>query len=107
MVAELADHLLRHLDHEEPIFFPLLAQYLPDSEAHAMSLKAAKSAPKRGFSWVMAGATYAMRPREAEEFLHSLPKPIQWLRPVMLRRYRRNCKVLGIDPGELGRVSAA
>jgi hypothetical protein len=48
-----------------------------------------------------------MRPREADEFLHSLPKPIVWLRPVLLARYRRNCQLLGIDPTELGRINAA
>jgi Hemerythrin HHE cation binding domain len=107
LFAQFADHLLVHLDHEEPIFFPLLAQYLPETEAHSLAVKAGKSAPRRGFLWIMAGAAYAMRPREAEEFLHALPKPIVWLRPVLLRQYRRNCQTLGIDPTELGRVQAA
>jgi hemerythrin-like domain-containing protein len=104
---ELADHLSVHLDHEEPIFFPLLAQYLPDGQAHALALKAAKSAPRKGFSWIMAGATYAMRPREGEEFLRSLPKPLVCSRPLLLRSYRKNCRVLGIDPTELSRVHAS
>ena len=106
LFAELADHLLHHLDHEEPIFFPLLAEYLSDAEAHRLAVKAGKSAPREGFSWIMAGTTYAMRPREADEFLQALPKPLLWLRPLFLRRYRKDCKVLGIDPAELGRAQA-
>ena len=106
LFQELADHLVVHLDHEEPIFFPLLAQHLPDAQAHALALKAAKSAPRKGFSWIMAGATYAMRPREADEFLRSLPKPLVWSRPLLLRSYRRNCRALGIDPTGLSRADA-
>jgi hemerythrin-like domain-containing protein len=107
LFGELADHLQAHLDHEEPIFFPLLAEYLPEKEGHRLAVKAGKSAPRKGFSWIMAGATYAMRPREADEFLHSLPKPLMWLRPVLLGRYRKNCRLLGIHPSELGRINAA
>jgi hemerythrin-like domain-containing protein len=106
LFTELGDHLLIHLDHEEPIFFPLLARYLPESQAHALAVKAAKSAPRTGLSWIMAGATYAMRPREGEEFLQLLPGPVRRLRPLLLRQYRRNCQALGIDPLELGRVAA-
>ena len=106
LFGELADHLLVHLDHEEPIFFPLLAQYLPEAEAHQLAVKAGKSAPRKGFSWIMAGATYAMRQREADEFLHSLPKPLVWLRPVLLARYRKNCELLGIDPTQLARINS-
>jgi hemerythrin-like domain-containing protein len=105
LFVALGDHLLPHLDHEEPIFFPLLAQYLPESEAHTLSVKAAKSAPRSGISWIMAGATYAMRPREGNEFLRALPKPVVWLRPMLLRRYRRDCATLGVDPTELSRVN--
>jgi len=105
--GELGDHILGHLDREEPIFFPLLAEYLPETEAHRLAVKAGKSAPRKGFSWIMAGATYAMRPRESEEFLHSLPTPIVWLRPALLGRYRKNCQLLGIDPTELGRINPA
>jgi hemerythrin-like domain-containing protein len=106
LFSQLADHLLLHLDHEEPIFFPLLARYLPEDEAHKLALKAAKTAPRAGFSWIIAGATYAMQPRESQEFLHALPKPAVWLRPVLLRRYRKDCQMLGIDPTELGRQAA-
>jgi hemerythrin-like domain-containing protein len=104
---ELADHLSVHLDHEEPIFFPLLAQYLPDGQAHTLAVKAAKNAPRKGFFWIMAGATYAMRPREADEFLRSLPKPLVWSRPLLLRSYRKHCRLLGIDPTELSRAHAS
>lgn len=104
LFGEFANHLLVHLDHEEPIFFPLLVEHLPEAQAHTLALKAAKSAPRKGFSWIMAGATYAMRPREAEEFFRSLPKPLVWSRPLFLRRYRKDCKTLGIDPAELSRA---
>jgi len=105
LFVNFAEHLLTHLDHEEPIFFPLLAQYLSDREAHTLSVKAGKSAPRNGLSWIMAGTAYAMRPQEADEFLRTLPKPVVWLRPMLLHRYRKNCAILGIDPGELSRVN--
>jgi len=105
LFVNLAEHLLTHLDHEEPIFFPLLARYLSDREAHTLSVKAGKSAPRTGFSWIMAGTTYAMRPQEADEFLRALPKPVVWLRPMLLSRYRKDCAILGIDPEELSRVN--
>jgi hypothetical protein len=105
LFVNFAEHLLVHLDHEEPIFFPLLAQHLSDREAHTLAVKAGKSAPRTGFWWIMAGATYAMRPQESGEFLRALPKPVVWLRPMLLRRYRKECAILGIDPQELSRVN--
>jgi hemerythrin-like domain-containing protein len=101
LFRHLGEHTLSHLDHEEPIFFPLLVQYLPDDQAATLAKKAAKNSPRKGISWVMAGATYAMRPKESAEFLHALPKPIVWSRPLPLRRYRKDCAILGINPTAL------
>ena len=71
-----AEHLLTHLDHEEPIFFPLLAQYLSDREARTLSLKAGKSAPRTGFSWIMARApTPCVHRRPTRSWV---PFPSQW-----------------------------
>jgi hypothetical protein len=101
-VAELMprfrDHVFEHLDEEEPIIFPLLEQHISNADAHAMAARAARNAPKKGISWIMGGVTYGMTPLEAENFLSAFPKPIIWLRPLLLRTYRRNCAVLGFDP---------
>jgi hemerythrin-like domain-containing protein len=98
LMAQFRDHVRQHLDEEEPIIFPLLEQYISDTEAHAMAARAARNAPKKGISWIIGGVTYAMTPPEAENFLSAFPKPIIWLRPLLLRTYRRNCATLGIDP---------
>jgi hemerythrin-like domain-containing protein len=96
--ADYRTHMLGHLDHEEPIFFPLLDQHMPDAEAERLAAQVAKSAPRKGISWLMGGVQYAMTDSEAAAFLHSFPKPVLWFRPLMLRTYRKNCAVLGVDP---------
>ena len=47
--------MLRHLDNEEPIFFPLLAQYMPDDESERIARVLAKKAPRKGISGLWAG----------------------------------------------------
>jgi hemerythrin-like domain-containing protein len=98
LLPEFREHVRHHLDEEEPIMFPMLEQYISDPEAHAIAARVAKTAPKKGISWLMGGVTYSMTPAEAENFLGGFPKPIIWLRPMFLRTYRRNCSVLGITP---------
>jgi len=98
LLAKFGDHVREHLDEEEPVIFPLLQQYISDHEAHAMAARASRKAPKKGVSWIMGGATYGMTPAEAENFLSAFPKPIIWLRPLLLRTYRRNCALLGFAP---------
>jgi len=101
-VAELLPgfgaHVGGHLDKEEPVMFPMLEQYISNEEAHAMATRAARTAPKKGISWLMGGIVYSMTPAEADNFLSVFPKPIVWLQPLLLRRYRRNCRTLGIAP---------
>ncbi len=75
----------------------MLEQHISDAEAHAMAAQAARSAPKKGISWLMGGVAYAMTPPERANFLTAFPKPIVWLRPLLLRKYRRNCAALGLD----------
>ncbi len=98
LVGRFKDDMLRHLDNEEPIFFPLLAQYMPDDESERIAAVVAKKAPRKGLSWLMGGVEYGMTKEQATEFLATFPKPIQWLNPVLLRKYRKNCGILGIDP---------
>jgi hypothetical protein len=98
LMPQFRSHVSEHLDQEEPVIFPLLERYISNAEAHAMAARAARKAPKKGLSWIMGGVTYAMTPPEAENFLSAFPKPIIWLRPLLLRTYRRNCAVLGFDP---------
>jgi hemerythrin-like domain-containing protein len=98
LVPEFRDHVREHLDEEEPIIFPLLTRFVADNEAHAMATRAARNAPKKGASWLMGGVTYAMTPAEAENFMSTIPKPVIWLRPLLLRTYRRNCASMGMTP---------
>jgi hemerythrin-like domain-containing protein len=98
LVSRFKGDMLAHLDNEEPIFFPLLNQYMPDDESERLAGELAKKAPRKGISWLMGGVEYGMTKEESAEFLATFPKPIQWLRPSLLRRYKRNCGVLGVDP---------
>ena len=97
-VGRFKEDMLRHLDNEEPIFFPLLAQYMPDDESERIAAVLAKKAPRKGISWLMGGVEYGMTKEQAAEFLATFPKPIQWLHPLLLNKYRKNCRILGIDP---------
>jgi len=98
LIVQFRDHVRAHLDEEEPIMFPMLEQYITDAEAHGIAARVARSAPKKGISWIMGGATYAMTAAETENFLSAFPKPILWLRPLLLRTYRRNCATLRLEP---------
>jgi hemerythrin-like domain-containing protein len=98
LIVQFGDHVRAHLDQEEPIMFPMLEQYISDPEAHAIATRVARSAPKKGISWIMGGATYAMTPAETTNFLSAFPKPIIWMRPLLLRTYRRNCATLRLEP---------
>jgi hemerythrin-like domain-containing protein len=91
------DHVLEHLNNEEPIFFPLLDKFLPDDQAEVLARGMAKSAPREGITWLMGGVEYGMTKEQAAEFLKPFPKPIVWLRPMFLRRYRKDCRVLGVE----------
>jgi len=97
-VSRFKGDMLRHLDNEEPIFFPLLAQYMPDDESEKMAAVLAKKAPRKGISWLMGGVEYGMTREQSTEFLATFPKPIQWIRPLFLRKYRKDCGILGVDP---------
>ena len=97
-VSRFKGDMLRHLDNEEPIFFPLLAQYMPDDESERIAAVLAKKAPRKGISWLMGGVEYGMTKEQATEFLATFPKPIQWIRPLLLRNYRKDCGILGVDP---------
>jgi hemerythrin-like domain-containing protein len=97
-VSRFKGDMLRHLDNEEPIFFPLLAQYMPDEESERIAAVLAKKAPRKGISWLMGGVEYGMTREQSTEFLATFPKPIQWTRPLLLRKYRKDCGILGVDP---------
>ena len=98
LVNQFSSDMIRHLDNEEPIFFPLLDRYLPDDESHRLATELAKKAPRKGISWLMGGVEYGMTPEQSSEFMATFPKPIQWLKPMLLRRYTKDCRVLGVDP---------
>ncbi len=87
-----------HLDHEEPVFFPLLEQFMPDDESERLAAELAKKAPRKGLSWLMGGVEYGMTTEQSTEFMATFPKPIQWIRPILIRKYRKDCGVLGVDP---------
>ena len=98
LVGRFKDDMLAHLDHEEPIFFPLLNQYMPDDESERLGTQLAKKAPRKGISWLIGGVEYGMTKEQSTEFMATFPKPIQWMRPSLLRKYKKNCAVLGVDP---------
>jgi Hemerythrin HHE cation binding domain len=100
LVTQFRDQMLTHLDHEEPIFFPLLTKYLPDAENEQLAAELAKKSPRKGISWLMGGVEYGMTAEQSSEFLANFPKPIQWMRPLLLRKYKKGCGVLGVDPAE-------
>jgi hypothetical protein len=89
--------MLKHRRNEEPIFLPLLAQYMPDEESERIAAVLAKKAPRKGLSRLMVGVEYAMTREQSNEFLATFPKPIQWIRPL-LRKYKKDCGILGVDP---------
>jgi len=97
-VGRFTHDMLTHLDNEEPVFFPLLTQYMPDNENARLSAELAKKAPRKGVTWLMGGVKYGMTREQSTEFLATFPKPIQWMRPVFLRKYKKDCGVLGVDP---------
>jgi len=98
VVGRFKYDLLGHLDNEEPIFFPLLTRYIPDDEFERLAAEISKKAPRQGISWLMGGVEYGMTKEQSTEFLASFPKPIQWMRPLLLRKYEKNCGFLGVDP---------
>jgi hemerythrin-like domain-containing protein len=98
LVGRFKNDMLTHLDNEEPIFFPLLTQYMPDDESERLAAELAKKAPRKGISWLMGGVEYGMTKEQSTEFLSTFPKPIQWVHPLLLRKYKRSCAVLGVDP---------
>jgi len=100
LVGRFSDGMLSHLDDEEPIFFPLLTQYMPDAENELLTKELAKKSPRKGLSWLIGGVEYGMTPEQASEFLAVFPKPIQWMQPLLLRKYKKGCGVLGVDPAE-------
>jgi hemerythrin-like domain-containing protein len=98
LVDRFMVEMLTHLDHEEPIFFPLLNQFMPDEESARLGHELAKKAPRKGISWLMGAVEYGMTKEQSTEFLATFPKPIQWMRPMLLRKYKRSCGALGVDP---------
>ena len=90
--------MLAHLDNEEPIFFPLLTEFMPGEESEGLAAELAKKAPRKGISWLMGRVEYGMTNEQGAHFLATFPKPIQWMRPMFLRKYKRDCGVLGVDP---------
>ncbi len=98
LAGRFKDDMLTHLAHEEPVFFPLLAQYMPDNQSERLAAELAKKSPRKGLSWLMGGVEYGMTGEQSAEFLATFPRPIQWIRPVLLRKYRKDCAILGVDP---------
>jgi hemerythrin-like domain-containing protein len=98
LVERFKNEMLSHLDHEEPIFFPLLTQYMPDDESARLASELAKKAPRQGITWLMGAVEYGMTKEQATEFFATFPRPIQWMHPLFMRKYKKNCVVLGVDP---------
>lgn len=89
----LRDHVVEHLAAEEPVLLPLLDQHLSDADAERLSRLMGKTAPRKGMSYLL-GSLDAAAPERQQVLLAKMPPPIRWLRPLMLRRYRRRVAVL-------------
>ena len=87
--AALRDHLLEHLAAEEPVLFPLLTEHMDKDEAERLGRLMAKSAPKSGLSYLLGLLDDTASPQEQQLILGKMPPPIRWLRPLMLRSYRK------------------
>jgi iron-sulfur cluster repair protein YtfE (RIC family) len=92
-VTDLRDHLLKHLEAEEPVLLPLLAQMDP-AEAERLGKLMSKTAPRSGLSYLLGSMNEAASEQEQQVVLGKMPAPIRWLRPRMLRTYRKNVAVL-------------
>lgn len=90
----LRDHLLAHLEAEEPVLFPLLADHLSPAEAERLGKVMAGSAPRKGLSYLLGAMDAAATPEQQQVILSKMPLPIRLLRPWMLRTYRRKVAVL-------------
>jgi hypothetical protein len=91
--TSLRDHLLEHLAAEEPVLFPLLAGMAP-AEATRLGRLMGKTAPRSGLSYLLGAMNEVASEQEQQVILAKMPPPIRWLRPRMLRTYRKNVAVL-------------
>jgi iron-sulfur cluster repair protein YtfE (RIC family) len=91
--TSLRDHLLEHLAAEEPVLFPLLAGMAP-AEAARLGRLMGKTAPRSGLSYLLGAMNEVASEQEQQVILAKMPAPIRWLRPRMLRTYRKNIAVL-------------
>jgi len=92
--AALRDHLLEHLAAEEPVLLPLLTEHLSDAEAERLGRLMAKTAPRKGLSYLLGSMDAAASLERQQTILSKMPPPVRWLRPLMLRSYRRRVAVL-------------
>jgi hypothetical protein len=90
----LRDHLLEHLADEEPVLFPLLAEHLEEAEAVRLGKVMAGSAPRSGLPYLLGALDAVATEQEQQVILSKMPPPIRWVRPLLLRRYRKDVAVL-------------
>lgn len=92
--AALRAHLLEHLEAEEPVLFPLLAEHLPQAEAERLGRLMGKTAPRSGLSYLLGAMNASATELEQQVILTKMPPPVRWARPLLLRRYRKDVAVL-------------
>lgn len=90
----LRDHLLEHLDAEEPVLLPLLAEHLEPAEAARLGKLMASTAPRAGLTYLLGAMNAVASEQQQRVILAKMPAPVRWLRPLMLRRYRRKVALL-------------
>src|SRR5262245_46681946 len=85
-VDELADLVLKHLDHEEQEALPLVRAHLSDAEWHRFLITERQKRPPRQraefLAWVLDDASDDV----AEPVLREIPKPGQFVYRTVLRR---------------------
>jgi hemerythrin-like domain-containing protein len=89
------DILLRHLDAEEPVLAGLFPQ-VPDGEIVSLRRAIIDGAPRSGPYYVFGLLEDPDRPAGYRALVGDFPRPVRWLRPVLLGQYRSRKSALGV-----------
>lgn len=91
----VSDLLLRHLDEEEPVLAGLFPQ-VPYGEIIRLRRAIIRGAPRSGPHYVFGLLEDPDRPAGYRPLVGVFPRPVRWLRPVLLRQYRSRKASVGV-----------
>ncbi|MFG2358694.1 hemerythrin domain-containing protein [Streptomyces sp. NPDC048521] len=89
----------RHLEHEEPILFPALAQHLSPEDWTAFSQQVIATSPTEAAHLTVGFFDEVGKPEEVALILSGLPEPAQQFVPVMREQARAALAVLSGTAG--------